>query len=143
MLVYIEVLMCLLPTMMATVAKGTHPKSTYKPETLPTIHENIKVMEVGVGFNSNTSPSIKAPHSTCGNIQSFIADPMHAANFCSNHDQCQPIDLMAIFCKIKCSTISLDALFATLVPKSNSDKEQTPNKNPMHANAPPGNYHAQ
>jgi len=80
MLVYIEVLMCLPPTMMAIVAEGTCPNSTYQPENLPTTHVTIEVMEVGVGFNSNTSPLIETPCSTLCNIQNCIVDPMHTAN---------------------------------------------------------------
>jgi len=87
MLVYIEVPTCLPPTMTATVAEGIHPNSAYHVENLPLTHENIKVMVVGVGFNSNTSPLIENSHSTLCNVQSCIADPTHAANFCSKRTQ--------------------------------------------------------
>jgi len=142
-LVYIEVPMCLPPTMMATAAEGICPNSTYHLENLPLTQANIKVMEVEVGFNSNTSPLIETSCSTLCNVQSCVADPMHAANFCSNHDQWQPIDLVAICYKIKCSTTTLDALFATLVCTSNSDKEHHHNANSMHADAPPSNHQVQ
>jgi len=49
MLVYVEVLTCLLPAMMAPAAEGTHPTSAYQPETLLLTSENIEVLEVWMG----------------------------------------------------------------------------------------------
>jgi len=82
MLVYVEVPMLLLPTMMALVAKGTCPTSTYPPKTLPTIPEEGS--EVWTGFNSNP-PLTNTQHSTFYHVQNCIADPMHTANLHSNH----------------------------------------------------------
>jgi len=101
MLVYIAMPTFLLPTMMAILAMGTHPTSTYCLETLLLIQEIIKVLEVGTEFNSKTSSSTDISLKTFDYMQKGIDNPMHAATICSNnHDQQEYVDLAAICSEI-------------------------------------------